>query len=139
MKTFFFVSSLLVGFLCGCGDGRVKVFPVSGVVYVDGQPAADMFVYAQPLEGQNTGVPTPYAQANEKGEFSFSSYESGDGLALGKYKLTFKWKERSGMFKQDFEGPDRLKGKYADPEKSDKTFTVEKKINDIGRFDLSVK
>ncbi len=124
--------------LPGCGDGRERCYRVTGEIYVDGKPAADCFLYLQPAEGTaDPKRPHPFGRTDENGSFAVSSYVAGDGAPPGDYVLTFKWPEPSGTFKQQFDGPDRLKQKYADPAKSEYHIKVEKKDNAFPRYELT--
>ena len=121
--------------LAGC-SGRVRTYPVSGEVYVDGKPAEGAFVFLHPDGGQPPDAPRPFAQADAEGRFALSSYVSGDGAAAGEYVVCFEWRERSGLLKQNFDGPDRLHGKFYDKATSTHRVTIEKKPNTLPRFDL---
>lgn len=122
---------VLVGFatvmLSSCGGGpkggeRIQIFPVHGEVFIDGKPGKDAFVFLhpkQPVDNPNPGRPiASLARVNEKGEFKISTYESGDGAPPGEYTISVTWNEATGIMKDRFDGPDRLKGRYADPEKT---------------------
>jgi hypothetical protein len=121
--------------LPGCG-GRKTVYPASGELFVDGKPAPDAFIYLHPVEDSDPTMPRPFAQADEDGHYALSSYISGDGAPAGEYIVTFEWRERSGFTKQNFDGPDRLKGQYYDVKKSDYRVKIEKKANVLPHFDL---
>jgi hypothetical protein len=134
----FFGAFALLGLLPACGGPHRKtVYPTHGKVLVNGKPAADAFVHFTPV---NPGDPEPanaYGQVDETGSFAASTYVSGDGVAAGEYILTLEWPERSGILKNDFGGPDRLKGRYKDPKTSKFRFTVEKKsLNEVPAFEL---
>lgn len=114
--------------LSGCGSSepqggpRVKTSAVTGIVHVDGQPASYLRVVANPA-GDNGAVPiTPAALTTPDGKFELSTYESGDGLPAGEYKLTFQWGEIS-LLNGQYSG-DKFKGKYAKPEASTVTVKV---------------
>lgn len=135
------IYPLLAAFLtlwlpaCG-GDGRLKVSPVKGQLFVDGQPAEDAMVYFHPQDGLQIAGMRPYAQVEKDGSFAAATYEKGDGLPPGKYALTFTWKQRSGITKTDFEGPDRLKGKHEKLTDQSPRVTVNATATDLGRIDL---
>ncbi|HEX6986969.1 MAG TPA: carboxypeptidase-like regulatory domain-containing protein [Planctomycetaceae bacterium] len=71
--------------LAGCpgseGGDRQEVYPVSGKVTMGGGPVANAAVIFSPKEGQ----PVATGRTNDKGEFTVTTYESGDGAAAGKY------------------------------------------------------
>lgn len=71
-------------FGCSGDDGdRVEVYPASGKVTFNGKPVADASVSFSPKEGQ----PVAYATTNADGEFTLTTYETGDGAAAGSYTV----------------------------------------------------
>ena len=130
--------AVLMIVLPACGNGRKTVYPVHGKILVDGKPAPDAVVMFHPnFEDPNRVM--PFGQADAEGNFAISSYVNGDGAPVGEYIVTFEWRERSGLLKNNFEGPDRLKGRYYDPKKSNFRVTVEKKKHDLPPFELTSK
>jgi hypothetical protein len=104
-----------------CGDGRNlhKVYPVKGKILVNGQPANECQIYLnRTFEDNHPFRVTPQGLTNENGEFQITSYYSHDGAPEGEYVVTIEWRERSGMMKENFEGPDRLGAAYAKVEKT---------------------
>jgi len=74
-------SLVLVG--CGGGDGakRVPVFKVTGNVTLKGEPLPQAIVTFSPKEGQ----PVAFGMSNDAGEFTLTTYDTGDGAAAGNY------------------------------------------------------
>lgn len=126
--------------LSACSDGRKPTFPVRGRIMVDGKPAPDCFVMFHPVDNDPVRV-CPITQADADGYFSISSYVSGDGAPAGEFIVTFEWRARSGLLKNNFEGPDRLKGKYYDVKKSTFRVKVEKtkEPQQLPTFELTTK
>ena len=125
-----------------CGGGRKACYPVTGTITVDGKPAVDcmiLFYSNDPADHDGPNRVLPLAMADENGKFKLSTFESGDGAPAGDYSITFTWRERSGLLKSQFDGPDRLNGKYATKEVSGKTVTIEKKPQDLPTFELKTK
>jgi 5-hydroxyisourate hydrolase-like protein (transthyretin family) len=120
-------------------DGpRVNVSPIKGQVLVDGQPAANLAVRCVPLEGPNTALPTPSDFTDDQGRFEISTYESGDGAPPGEYQLIFQWGQYNLMNGQ-YQG-DKLKGNYADPEKSEHVAVVVEGLpTDLGVIELTTE
>lgn len=125
---------------CG-GDGRVahKVYPVKGKILVNGKPENEVqIVLNRTYEDKNPVA--PQGLTNEKGEFQITSYFANDGAPEGEYVATIEWRERSGVIKANFDGPDRLGGAYAKPDvtKSLPGFIikVERKPVDLPTFEL---
>ena len=134
------LALLLLGCLLAvpaCSSGRKKCYPVSGELYVDGKPAPDVFVYLHSVD--QTDLHLLYGQTAEDGTFRIATYVSADGAPAGEYIVTFEWPERSGLLKQNFDGPDRLKKRYFEKDKSNYRVTVKKEPLVIPRFDLTTK
>lgn len=131
--------------LAGCGRGgpegppRVKTVPVTGQVNVDGKPQSLLAVRAKPVSGETPTASIPSAFTDENGRFSLSTYESGDGVPVGDYKLIFQWGQVNMMTGKY--GGDKFNGKYADPEKSEYSVkaTETSEPIDVGVVELSTK
>ncbi len=117
-----------------------RCIPVTGEVYVDGQPAAGVLVACHPAGGIDVNQPTvTQGITNAQGRFELTTYEAGDGAPLGEYRLTFTWQDFK-VLSASFSGPDKLKGRYDDAEKSDIRLTVvEGKPMDLGRIELATQ
>ncbi len=136
------LATMLVLLFCSC-DSRdpnwKETHPASGEVYVDGQPAAMLRIHCTNVNGMDKENPSmSSAMTDEQGKFEISTYEKADGLPEGDYVLTFMWGELSPI--SGYGGPDKLKKKYADPEKSEHKFSVVTgEPTEIGRIDLETK
>lgn len=134
------VASTLLA-LVSCGDGRTyrKVYPVKGKILVNGQPAEDCHIVLNHTYEDKNPV-APQARTDAKGEFQLTTYQANDGAPDGEYIATITWRERSGITKQEFEGPDRLGGAYAKAEKNKGlpgfVIKVENKALELPPFDL---
>ncbi len=142
-------SSFLLGVLSclliptfGCSGGesdRVPVYPVTGEVLVNGQPAEGVSVIFYP-EGpapQGKKMPVPAGMTDGNGEFKLTSYVQGDGAPAGKYKVAAVWDEKPpAKFSGVFEPKDRLHGRYASPQTSKLSATVEEGSTEIPPFQL---
>ena len=128
-------------FFCSCSDGppdRKETSPVTGEVYVDGQLAALLQVKCHNINGLDTADPTvSSAMTDQDGKFAISTYLSGDGLPEGEYVLTFMW-GKLNLISKNYGGPDKLKDRYRDPQKSDYQVQVKAGVlSDLGRIELS--
>ena len=132
--------AILVAVGCTEPSNRKPTYPVSGQVVVDGQPAENLAVRAHQIEGFDAENPT-YASAftDAEGRFVLSTYEAGDGIPEGKYSLTFMWGKINPL-SMAYGGPDRLKGRYTDPQKSEVVIDVgpDSEI-DLGRIELTTR
>lgn len=144
-----FIASIL-GLLLGvgCADTgpkgppRVKTIPVTGKVLVDGSTVElprQVLIRAHVVGGESPTSTEPAAYANPDGTFAFSTYEAGDGVPAGEYKLTFQLGHRN-LMRARFEGDD-FKGRYSDPDKSEHTLSVGEDAEpiDLGTIELSTK
>ena len=139
------VSTALVA-LQGCAeklpDGpRVPTTPVVGQVLVDGKPAGSLSVGCEAQFEKDQTVPHTGAFTDKDGKFALSTFESGDGVPLGKYKLTFMWGQFNLMNGQ-YGGPDKLGGKYRKGADSNVEFEVDKVSKeklDLGTIELTTK
>jgi hypothetical protein len=124
---------------CGEEQFRKETFPVTGEVYVDGEPAAELAVRCINVNGLDKEHPTTSAAFTDKtGEFEISTYEQADGVPVGDYVLTFQWGQWNRMTASY--GGDKLNGRYRDPKTSEHRFTVEEgKPTELGRIELTTK
>jgi hypothetical protein len=124
---------------CGSDDGRVDVYPVSGKVLVQDRPAdgAEVVFYPMVAEADGVKMPGPAGTTDAGGVFHLRSYEALDGAPAGEFKVTVVWPaapppNASGVFQLK----DRLGGRYANPQTSKLTATVEPGGGEIPPFEL---
>lgn len=137
----------LVG-LSGCGGSDdpnkgINVKPtvhLTGKVLVDGVAPDTPVTIKAHLVGNTSGdQPLSSGGTGKDGVFELNTYNAGDGVPPGEYKLTFLWTElRLGGGALGGGGTDKLGGQYADPKTSQFTVKVteSKDIQDIGAFEL---
>jgi len=127
--------ALLIG-LSGCGGGdpnkgiNVKTtFPATGKILVDGKSPSE-FEDMPPIQikawPQGEGVsdqPPGRAGSKPDGAFELTTYNAGDGLPVGEYKLTFK-STKVNLLNPGMAAADHLGAQYLDPDKSNFTVTV---------------
>lgn len=136
------MSSLLsLSLIVGCGEKqvgveRVKTVPVSGVVHVDGEPQHYIAVRVERTDGQlSDAVVGSAAYTQPDGSFVISTYEKGDGVPPGDYKLTFQW-GKYNLFNGQYTG-DKFEGKYEDIESSEFAINVVSDPIDMGTIELT--
>lgn len=146
IATFFkklYPLALIITF-AGCGGStgpqggpRVTTVPVTGTVKVDGTAAAFLRVVAVPVDGVGAVPMQSTGMTDANGLFTISTYETGDGVPAGQYKLTFVWGQINLMNSQ-YSG-DKLNGKYSDPAKSEHSLTVtaSDEPHDLGVIELT--
>ena len=74
----------------GCSDGKLKTYPVSGIVTMDGDPVADATVIFSPVkEGEGDAA---VGKTDEKGEYKLqtSSGRADAGTTPGEYVVMIK-------------------------------------------------
>jgi hypothetical protein len=77
--------------LCGCsGDSLLPCYEVAGTITIKGQPVKGLRVWLVPadetLAKANPPV-RPYAECDEKGSFTSTTYTKHDGAPVGQYAL----------------------------------------------------
>lgn len=138
-----FSVAILLAIAIGCspqGPPRTPTFPITGQVYVDGQPAAELAVFFTNTNGVDKNQPTfSTANTDAEGKFKVSTYESGDGIPEGTYAVTFMWGQVN-LMTMSYGGPDKLNDRYSDPETSTFKVTVKRgEPADMGKLSLSTK
>ncbi|MGF1581468.1 MAG: hypothetical protein ACFCD0_19250 [Gemmataceae bacterium] len=106
---------LCLVFLVGCSSATVRV---RGKVTVDGKPAvaARVRFFAK---DKIDSPPISEGRVQEDGSFVLTTLQPGDGVPSGTYKVVITWKNMTRSLGEEREtGPDKLKGKYADPKKT---------------------
>jgi hypothetical protein len=130
-------AGALVALVSGCaGDGGPRLYPVKGVVRINGEPAKDVNVVFTPVaapEGDATPL-SPAAVTGEDGSFRLMSFKPGDGAPAGEYQVTIIYP--MNRFNKHLSGIDRLRGKFANPKTSGLTAKVEPTGNDLPPFDI---
>ena len=102
--------------LPGCGDGRPRRVPVSGVVLIDGKPLTCGFVRFHPQGGRPaTG------EIDEQGHFTLSCFEDNDGVVPGTHPVSVSAFEAVNSRATRWHAPK----KYVSPKTSGLTQTIE--------------
>jgi hypothetical protein len=106
------------------GKPAAELGKMKGKVTIDGQPPAtgsDLIVFLN----DPTNLPDPsrnppwFCPCDSQGNFFFSTRMNGDGVAVGKYIVTFAKLRPVGLGGRDgYKSPDELKNLYNDPEKN---------------------
>ncbi len=122
-------TALMLVTVTGCGGReepyRKETYPVVGTVTVDGEvPKPPVKVHCVNVQGMDKEHPTiSSALTGDDGRFEIATYEQGDGVPEGDYVLTFEWGDMN-MISMRYGGPDKLKGRYSNPETSEHRFSV---------------
>jgi hypothetical protein len=130
---------LTAGSIMGCGSSaevtRVDVVPVSGKVLYRGQPAAGAEVTLHATDGAPQLAPLhPHGVVQPDGSFQLSTYELNDGAPEGSFALTVHWPDESYQPRTPEEKenflmgglkPDKLRGRFTNPQTSDLHVTID--------------
>ncbi len=133
----------------GCNAGE-RLYPVSGTVTVNGQPAVGAQVTFYPAGQSGVQVVPSTGIVAADGTFTLSTNGKA-GAPPGQYEVTIVWPEERksktagklpegyiGEMGRSDEGPaaDRLQGRYADRQKSPLRATVEPRETKLPPFEL---
>jgi hypothetical protein len=77
---------------CSCG-GRPNVYPVTGKVFFEGQPATGALVAFHPVGDSEQNV-LPHAVVAADGTFQLTTFRKHDGAPPGRYQVTVVWRVR---------------------------------------------
>jgi hypothetical protein len=114
-----------------------EVFSVEGVLTVNGEPAANASLAFHPLE-RDINVCCSVGRTDVRGVFHLTAHAHFDGAPAGDYAVTIVWPEESSLIDEcncdDILQHDRLKGFYADAERTEIRVTVKPSVNSF-RFD----
>jgi len=100
--------------LAGCGEPGPRFYPLEGTVLFRGKPLTGAELAFHPVFDGPGWVPV--AVSGDHGAFAAGSKWPGDGVLLGRYKVTVIWRPRVN---EDGEGPNLLPPRYARADTTD--------------------
>jgi hypothetical protein len=121
----------------GCGSGN-GAHPVAGKVLVKGEPAVGATVTFLRKDADRRTESPVQGVVHEDGSFVLAG-PNGPGALPGEYVVLVEWKEGAGKMKgraPALAAPDRLKGRYLDPNKPLLTAKVEAAATTLPPFEL---
>jgi hypothetical protein len=124
--------------LASCSNpyGDHPPYPTTGQILVNGKPAEGARLVFHHLGDWGNKSIVPQAMTKEDGRFTLTTYQMGDGAPAGEYRVVVEWPAyRRGRNI----GPDRLQGKFANPDSSGLTAHVEKGKNELPALDLKAE
>ncbi len=131
------VSVVCVTVCAGCGSNGL--YPVSGKVLCNGEPAVGATVTFLRKDATNRFEDLiPQGVVGQDGTFSLAG-PTGPGAAPGEYVVLVEWKEGAGKAlgrSPGLNAPDRLQHRYLDPNNPLLTATVEPKPNQLAPFEV---
>jgi hypothetical protein len=135
-KAVFCLTTALALSSASCNSNNIH--PVSGKVTYKGAPAAGatVFFYRQGVDQMNEHLVMGIVQ--EDGSFELVCGSLGKGAPPGEYDVVIEWKRVAGQSKgRPQQGPDKLKGRYADPKRPRIHVSIKAERNDLSPFDLT--
>jgi hypothetical protein len=135
VQVFVLATLLLTSIGCGRSSQR-PLFPVRGQVMVNGHPAEEALVVLVPLVEDND-QPRSHGFCLADGSFELSTYKPGDGAPAGRYTVSIVWSKTNPNDNRS-RGPDLLRGRYAQAEKSGLQVEVKEGKNQLSPFELQV-
>ncbi|MBW3543064.1 MAG: hypothetical protein KY476_22630 [Planctomycetes bacterium] len=116
---------------------RLPVFPVSGKVLVNHQPADGALVVFHPVGAAQSNDLRPRGKTGPDGSFALGTYKNADGAPAGQYVVTIIWPAgRSGPMPDPDLAPDRLRGRYSNPKTSPLRVRIEQRQQALTPFQL---
>lgn len=134
------IAGLIALGLIGCnrgttGEARLPLVAAEGRVTVKGVPAIGAQLMLHPTDPELIALGLfPHGTVDDSGAFTLSTYEQADGAPAGRYRVAVTWPDLDYQPKSPLEReelalggspPDRLKGRYADPDRSGLELTID--------------
>jgi hypothetical protein len=135
-KVVFGLTAALALTAVSCSNNNI--YPVSGKVTYKGAPAAGaaVFFHRQGSDPMNEHLLMGIVQ--EDGSFELVCGSLGKGAPPGDYDVQIEWKRVTGQGKGGPQhGPDKLKGRYADPKRPRLRAVVKAEANHLPPFELT--
>jgi hypothetical protein len=133
----FCLTAALALAYASCGN-KNNIYPVSGKVIYKTSPTSGATVFFTRKGGDTMNDDMIMGIVQEDGSFELVCGSLGKGAPLGEYDVLIEWKQGSGQNKsRPQHGPDKLKGRYADPKHPLLHATVEAKTNALPPFELT--
>jgi hypothetical protein len=138
MKKLSWCVTALLGFACSACGNSDNLYPVSGTVTCKGKPAAGATVFLRRPGGNAMNDHAIMGIVQDDGSFSLVCGSSAKGVPPGEYDVLIEWKQNLGQAKGLAQkGKDRLKGRYADPNRPRLHAVVKAEANHMEPFELT--
>jgi hypothetical protein len=129
--------ALAVALACTGCQGSRGLYPVSGKVTYNGEPAAGAYVFFRRPNADPVSAPLVMGVVKEDGSFTLYSGEH-EGAAPGEYAVLIQWRQGANPSGGRRERPpDRLQGRYADAEHPRLQASVKAGANHLPPFELT--
>jgi hypothetical protein len=128
------VAGLLLG-CCGPRGGQIQTYPVTGHLFVGDKPAVGARVQLNAVGDVKLLGLCPHATVEPDGSFRLTTFKTNDGAPAGTYALTVTWPSSPRPGQE--EGPDRFRGRYADPRRPLREVQITAGENALGVIHLN--
>jgi hypothetical protein len=127
--------------LAGCGrqESSIPVYPVSGTVKFQGEPASGAFLVFHPRSpgGNPDETIRPSAQVKTDGSFRLTSFDEGDGAPAGNYAVTIQWNKLVKDGGDVKAGPNVVPAAYSKVETTPLIISVKESENQLEPFEIT--
>jgi hypothetical protein len=138
VKKVVYCLTAVLALTCGSCGNKSTLQPVSGQVTYQGTPASGATVVFHRQGGDPMNEHMIMGIVQEDGSFELVCGSLGKGAPCGEYDVLIEWKPVSGQSKgRPQHGPDKLKGRYADPKRPGFRVTIKAERNDLAPFILT--
>jgi hypothetical protein len=118
--------------VASCSDSGPTLYPVSGKVLYNGQPADGAIVVLHPADPK---APMPSGTAGADGSFTLRTHPHGEGAPAGDYSVVITWFPPNS---REVENPkNKLPARYAEPAQSGLKATVKAGPTELEPFKLT--
>ena len=123
------MAALLIA-LTGCGDGvsRIPTYKAQGQVLWEGKPLANAFVVLHP---ENPELVPARASTDASGNFTLTTFDTGDGAPAGDYKLTVAFYQPIKEGGSLVPGPNVIPPKYSDAASTELRVSIKEGDNQL--------
>jgi hypothetical protein len=119
-------------------SNKHNIYPVMGKVTYQGVPAVGAAVFFHRQGGNPMNEHLIMGIVQEDGSFELVCGSLGKGAPPGEYDVLIEWRPVSGQSKgRPQHGPDKLKGRYADPKHPRLHATIEATGTNLSSFELT--
>jgi hypothetical protein len=132
------VFCLTAALACASCAGKNNLYPVSGKVTYKRAPASGAAVFFRRQGGDSMNEHMIMGIVQEDGTFELVCGSLGKGAPPGEYDVLIEWKRVSAQGKgRPVRAPDKLNGRYADPNHPPFHASIKPQRNDLPPFDLT--
>ena len=117
------LAALGLACLSGCGKKKVDLYPTTGMVKINGEPAPKILVVFMPTDPTvNPEGPNPTGTTGEDGKFQLTTIAFNDGAPAGEYRVRLEMAPVAPLLSKGKKIP--IPALYMDKEKSPLKATV---------------